>query len=754
MFRTAPRRPRGFTLIELIVVVLVIGVLAAVTVIGYQHFSSTAKARAAQANLRTVATSTLATTALNPGTALTRAVVTESLEAATGRAVVHGLGAAQTELGFAEEWPDEAQYSVAFDGPDPDASGARAALLATGGGKTFAQIVSLSGPGQSGTVPAGTSPKALLEDPTLLDRESADQGGESSPATAPSDVVAQSVGDGQVEVTWSVPPGAESFTVTATTASGETLACHTDANLCVLTGAVPGAVYTIAVTASFADGQTATSEPVTFQVTPAAPQTPVLTVDDAAGTFTAEWVAPAGEVDEYVVGVRTDAGSWVPTTVGDTTVSGELAPGASVEVRVRAVAGELMSSWSAVATAQRAPAAPEVALSAQAARVQVSWPAVHGATSYRVDVRDGGGAWVNGTPTSSRSATVTGTHGQMLTVRVTALAGSKQSAPAQVTHSIPVFSPLELENEWVPYGGSFATPGFTRTTDDVVQLTGLIKDGATEAGTLVGVLPPGYRPSHPQVFAAVANSHTPARVDVYTDGRVVINGSPSMASPWISLSGIRFLPSDTKHTWVTLETRNGWQDYSQGGSYYPQAQVAVDDNGRAHLRGMLRAGTTTAGTLIVRMPEYGQSDENLAMAGLNGSSGVTGLTVRQGVAASSTTSSAFLSMQGMYFTGAKTSWVNVPMQGTWKRFGPNNPTLQAQKGSDGLVTLRGMVTGGDSGSVIGVLPAGYRPARTEIYAVTSDFGYGRVDIRADGTVYARGVGSWVSVDSITFRAVN
>ncbi|MFC5611269.1 phage tail spike protein [Metabacillus niabensis] len=77
------------------------------------------------------------------------------------------------------------------------------------------------------------------------------------------------------------------------------------------------------------------------------------------------------------------------------------------------------------------------------------------------------------------------------------------------------------------------------------------------------------------------------------------------------------------------------------------------------------------------------------------------------------------------------------------------------KSADGFVKLRGMVTGGAVGTVIGTLPVGCRPLRIEVFPVQTSSGEGRVDVQSNGYVILRSGGTgWVSLSGIEFRAEN
>lgn len=162
------RRARGVTLLETLAVLAILGVLATVAIFTFQNAVATARAKTAQMNLHTIATALIVESAQNPNSGLTRDMVTDALAEATGSPVVDGVAADVAVLGFADQWPGEGEYSAAFDGTDPDDRGDTAALMATGGGRTFAQIVSVTGDGLAGPVPNGTSPSQVLTNPAML----------------------------------------------------------------------------------------------------------------------------------------------------------------------------------------------------------------------------------------------------------------------------------------------------------------------------------------------------------------------------------------------------------------------------------------------------------------------------------------------------------------------------------------------------------------------------------------------------------
>jgi hypothetical protein len=104
---------------------------------------------------------------------------------------------------------------------------------------------------------------------------------------------------------------------------------------------------------------------------------------------------------------------------------------------------------------------------------------------------------------------------------------------------------------------------------------------------------------------------------------------------------------------------------------------------------------------------------------------------------------------------AQEAWIAPTLLNSWVNLGDSYPTAGYRKNQFGMVELRGIVTGGASGSVICVLPEGYRPAKTCSGVITSSTGTGRVWLYPTGNVThstgAYGTGN-LDLGNISFEA--
>lgn len=400
------------------------------------------------------------------------------------------------------------------------------------------------------------------------------------------------------------------------------------------------------------------------------------------------------------------------------------------------------------------PVAPNVSYKvSEGHRVLFSWPRVAGATQYTVQYKAGAGPWVNGDTrdNNNRIYEITdGWNGENVSIRVVAHNVVGPSSQTQVDMTIPIWAPLPLKNNWTDYGSPHVSAAYTRTKSGVIVLKGLVKNGT---GT-IGVLPEDYRPDKSIMFASAANQ-TFGRLDVNPSGDV----NPTVGTGWFSLEGVTFMPAGT--TFTALGYQNGWTTYD---SYWNEAGYTLDDQGRVHVRGLIRSGTTAGGTPALTMPLAARAPEytHWAQVATNAMAHVSYVPASTSIAAKGYTNT-FLSVNAMYYTASRvdgtncaTQWCTLPLQNGWLYYGAPYSTPRYTIGTDGIVKLKGLIRAGTA-ATMATLPAGYCPKQRPLLTVVTADVWGRLDIapQSNGTCTIEGGAynaAWVSLDGIQYLA--
>jgi hypothetical protein len=335
-------------------------------------------------------------------------------------------------------------------------------------------------------------------------------------------------------------------------------------------------------------------------------------------------------------------------------------------------------------------------------------------------------------------------------VKATADGTTVTSNSAKLT--VTTWGNMDFQNNYTNFSSPYTTFGYTKTAGGVVMLKGMVsKPNPVVAGETIGVLPPGYRPSGVLIFETSTNDSTVARIDVYPDGRIVVNIGDA---GWISLDGITFIPAGTSFTRNPLTTINGWVNY--GGSY-ALPTYAVDSVGRINVQGLIRNGTLTDGTpMVATPPASALPGDYLHVPARNGGYGLMGVSPVNGLQAKGAGANGYQSINVLYYPASFAGWSNLALQNSWVAFGGGYATPQYAKGSDNIVRLKGLIKSGatGAGTVVTNLPAGYRPKeRTLLSAACNPNVYCRMDVLPNGNVelYLSNAG-WTSLDNIVFLA--
>lgn len=329
--------------------------------------------------------------------------------------------------------------------------------------------------------------------------------------------------------------------------------------------------------------------------------------------------------------------------------------------------------------------------------------------------------------------------------------------------------PLPLSNGWVEYDGFYGTPKFTKNSAGIVKVQGLLKNGTNVGGETIGTLPPGFRPARKMIIG-VGISGYGGSVDVFEDGTIKAR---NCSAAFTSLDNISFPCAEVMPASAITPVapyQNSWKDYIDqyptDALNWPRGGVWRDSDGCAWETGLLWKGGVSSNdeTMYVLNSNYAC---NLYMHRRTtaGNNQVAFLYKRKDTIGSTgyglitNTASGYCSLDGTpYFpdnSGSKISWNGLGFQNGWINYDTSfYQPGQYTKTKSNHVHLRGLVKSGAAGSVIAVLPPGYRPARRLLMSVISNGSWARLDINTDGSVIPMEnfSSTWGSLDSVNFMA--
>lgn len=382
--------------------------------------------------------------------------------------------------------------------------------------------------------------------------------------------------------------------------------------------------------------------------------------------------------------------------------------------------------------------------------ISFSWPAIPTATSYQIGYQINGGTWITSVLDQSITQyTITANRNDVISFRAASFNAAGLSGYGTDSATLPAWTSCSPQNGWAYFGSGYAPPAFTKTSDNVIMLKGMVSGGTSTAWTTLCTLPVGYRPTANIIFANTSGGAV-GRIDVLPDGEVQFAAG---SNSWTSLDGISFIPSSAPFTWTPITPTSGWVNY---GGVYSVLQGTQDTTGRIHLQGLIKNGTYTNTTPVGTLPpgfgagRYIQIPET-STAGFNYTAWDSTYIYAKGIAGVT-----YYAIQAMYYPSSflQTSWTAMPMSNSWVAYNSATyPPPEYTKSADGIVTVSGLIKSGTTtaGTVIGTLPAGFRPLERMLFTVAANGAWGRVDVLTNGQIIAESVSAtWTSLDSITF----
>jgi hypothetical protein len=449
-------------------------------------------------------------------------------------------------------------------------------------------------------------------------------------------------------------------------------------------------------------------------------------------------------------------------TVGVVITASQSIAGRSVERSASLRSTRLDTNASTIANyvAPTTPAAPTLSGSVSTpTSVVYTWPKVSGAETYTFQYNLNGGAWQ--TPITNQNVNTytvnAGYNNVTVNARVTATNTAGTSGYGTATTTVPLWVTPILLNTWNDYGTAFAGARFTKTSEGVVVLSGLIKKpSAAVAGEALFQLPEGYRPNAKQLYTTITNANVHSRVDIEPDGTVRVQVSNA---GYLALDGIKFIPTATTALpFTALPMVNSWVNYDAGD--HQQAGYTKDTLNRTFLRGLIKNGSTTTASLISSIAATYTSPSYLHLPAVrSGGFGMmspsqtnttypgAGLQFKIGT-------NTYFSIESMFYN-SYTGWTSMTMQNSWVWYSSAGifATPAYTKAADGIVSLKGLITGGTATSetVLTTLPAGYRPSNRLIFEVANNGAVGRVDVLQTGQVrIITGGNTWLDLSNIHF----
>ena len=98
-------------------------------------------------------------------------------------------------------------------------------------------------------------------------------------------------------------------------------------------------------------------------------------------------------------------------------------------------------------------------------------------------------------------------------------------------------------------------------------------------------------------------------------------------------------------------------------------------------------------------------------------------------------------------------WITPTLVNGWAHYGGVTSIAGGyMKDSQGFVHLDGQYTGGSDGTIVYILPAGFRPRKSGMYRVAGENSNARALVGSSGSVYLFNMTTYIALDGITFKA--
>jgi hypothetical protein len=332
-----------------------------------------------------------------------------------------------------------------------------------------------------------------------------------------------------------------------------------------------------------------------------------------------------------------------------------------------------------------------------------------------------------------------------------------------IWHEVGSSGEPALQNSWVWWGSIYETPAFWKQSDGWVHLKGLVKNGSS-ATAVIFTLPVGYRPKIEQYFGVMSNGGS-AVVVVRTTGAVecFIGGNTA----YICLDGIMF-PSES--AWNRDEWQTPRMDNNQ-----PQSGVLGGGDimlytrpydGVVFVQGVWVPTVNSPLFAVLELPEKTRRHRFYEMMPADGGAVVARMAVGGLVPGflqndSGATAGFNVYLGGITWYGQMSyhlddEWIPFPFATGWANYANGWTSVAYRKDSQGVVWLSGLSNRTGGTGLIGTLPVGYRPARTQIFkSIQTTDSITRIDVNADGTVNSLDTlgNGYHNLNGIKFRAM-